>query len=143
MRYQYFLASRYRNKEAVLDLARKVKAKGKSYYCFIESEASIKNVGSVESDPEAAMKQFESIPDWTQDARVREVFEMDMNSLKDSETIVVLLPAGKSVHIEAGAAYGLGKRVILVGEQKEAESLYLIFDEFYPSVDAFIESLKT
>lgn len=141
MHYQYFLASRYRNKEAVLDLARKMKVRGKTYYCFVESEASLKNVGALDADAEAAMQQFESIPNWTHDRRVCEVFEMDMAALKGSETILVLLPAGKSVHIEAGVAYGLGKRLILIGEQKEAESLYLIFDEFYPTVEAFLASL--
>jgi|GEM_PF-3631094 len=35
----------------------------------------------------------------------------------------------------------LVKTCILIGEQKEAESLYLIFDEFYKTVDEFIESL--
>jgi hypothetical protein len=55
--------------------------------------------------------------------------------------LILLLPAGKSAHIEAGVAYGMGKKLILVGEQKETESLYLIFDECYNSVDEFIQSL--
>jgi len=53
----------------------------------------------------------------------------------------MLLPAGKSAHIEAGIAYGMGKKCILIGEQKEAESLYLIFDKYYSTIDAFIESI--
>ena len=65
-----------------------------------------------------------------------------MNALRGSEALVLLLPAGKSAHMEAGVAYGLGKRMILIGEQKEAESLYLIFDEYHPTIEAFIQSLK-
>lgn len=53
----------------------------------------------------------------------------------------MLLPAGKSCHIEAGIAYGLGKKCILIGQQKEAESLYLIFDDNYNSVDEFLENI--
>lgn len=52
------------------------------------------------------------------------------------------MPAGKSAHIEAGIAYGLGKKLVLIGEQKKTESHYLIFDEFYKSIDDFLTSLN-
>src|SRR3989338_8262730 len=129
MKYQYFIASKYRNKDEVLDLARKLRQKGKTVYCFIESEASIKNLGDLDANAEDAIKKFESIPNWSTSHAVREVFEMDMEALKNSETVILLLPAGKSSHLEAGVAYGLGKNLILIGEQKEAESLYLIFSQ--------------
>lgn len=87
------------------------------------------------------MEEFEK-RDWRKDPYVREVFENDMNAEKESETLIMLLPAGKSAHIEAGVAYGMGKRLILIGEQREAESLYLIFDETYPTIDGFIKTLK-
>ena len=53
----------------------------------------------------------------------------------------MLQPTGKSCHIEAGVAYGLGKRCILIGEQKEAESLYLIFSESYDTVNEFLKTI--
>jgi len=142
MKYQYFIASRYRNKNEVLDLARKLRQKGKTVYCFIESEASIKNLGDLDANAEDAMKKFESITNWATSPAVREVFEMDMEALKNSETVILLLPAGKSAHLEAGVAYGLGKNLILIGDQKEAESLYLIFNRFYPDIDSFIASMS-
>ena len=142
MKYQYFIASKYRNKDEVLDLARKLRQKGKTVYCFIESEASIKNLGDLDANAEDAIKKFESIPNWSTSPAVREVFEMDMEALKNSETVILLLPAGKSSHLEAGVAYGLGKNLILIGEQKEAESLYLIFSQFYPDIDNFIASMS-
>jgi hypothetical protein len=141
MKYEYFIASRYRNKDAVLKLASRLKDLGKSYYCFIESQASIKHVGTIDANPENSMANFEKISDWRNNPGVREVFDSDMNALKESEKIIVLLPAGKSVHIEAGVAYGLGKKLILIGEQKETESLYLIFNEFYSTIEDFIKSL--
>lgn len=39
-------------------------------------------------------------------------------------------------------AYGLGKKCILIGEQKEAEIAYMIFDEFYNSIDEFVSKLN-
>ncbi len=142
MTYEYYIASRYRNKDVVLDLANKLRQKGKSLYCFIESDASVKHAGAVDSDAEEVMNNFESIEDWTKDYRVREIFESDMNALKSAKNVILLLPAGKSSHIEVGVAYGLGKHLIMIGEQKETESLYLVFNEFYPNVDSFISSLS-
>lgn len=141
MQYDFFVASRYRNKPEVLRLTNGIREKGKTAYCFIESEASLKHVGGLTEDAEEQMKKYESKENWKEDSAIREIFEMDMNALRNSDAIVVLLPAGKSVHIEAGAAYGMGKKCVLIGEQKETESLYLIFDKQFPTIDDFLATL--
>lgn len=87
------------------------------------------------------MKNFESIPNWKNDNYVKQVYKNDLNGLKGSEVFVMLLPAGKSCHIEAGIAFGLRKQLILIGEQKETESLYLIFDKVYPNIEEFIATI--
>ncbi|MES1224374.1 MAG: hypothetical protein ABUT20_53255 [Bacteroidota bacterium] len=141
MQYDYFVASRWRNKETVLELARKIKEKGKSVYNFIEGDGTHYELKDTEEklSPEEFMKHFESRDQ--HDSQIREIFEVDMNALKASQQVILLFPAGKSAHIEAGVAYGMGKKCILIGEQKEAESLYLIFDKTYPTIDDFIASL--
>lgn len=111
-------------------------------YAFIEGdgkEYELKEV-SGKLTPEEFMQHFES-RDWQTDSAIREVFEVDMEALKQSEALILLLPAGKSAHMEAGIAYGMGKKCILIGEQKEAESLYLIFEEVFPSMDEFLHIL--
>lgn len=140
MKYQYFIASRWRNKDTVLELTKKLRAKGKSVYCFIEGDGKAYELKNADQEPEEFMRVLENIPDWRNDFRVREVFDVDMNALKDSECLILLLPAGKSAHLEAGVAYGMGKKCILVGEQQETESLYLIFDEMYSTMDEFIKN---
>lgn len=141
MQYDYFLASRYRNKSEVLRLAKAIREKGKTVYNFIESEVSIKHVGSLEGNPEEQMKRYEKRENWQNDPAIREIFEMDMTALKNSSNFIMLLPAGKSVHIEAGAAYGFGKNMILIGKQEKTESLYLIFNEMYPTIEVFLENI--
>lgn len=141
MKYDYFIAGRYRNKENVLELVRRLREKGNDVYCFVESAASVKHIGEIHEDGESAMKRFENIGDWWNDERVRDIFHTDLEAEKNSTNFVLLLPAGKSVHIEAGIAYGLGKRCILVGKQETAESLYLIFDEHYDTVDDFLDKV--
>jgi len=135
MRYDYFIASRFRNKQAVLELTRLLREKGKTVYCFVEDYDEV-------STPEEYMQTFENTPDWKNAPVVREMFEKDMTALRNSDTFILLLPAGKSAHVEAGAAYGMGKKCIVIGEQKEAESLYLIFNEFFTSSEEFIKTLN-
>lgn len=145
MKYEYFIASRWRNRDSVLELTEKIRSKGKSVYCFIEGDGPKYQLKDLENqhEPEAFMQKFESIPDWKNDRAVKEIFDVDMNSLKTSEALILLLPCGKSAHIEAGVAYGMGKKCIVIGEQKETESLYLIFNEFYNSIDDFVSSLSS
>ncbi len=143
MTYDYFIAARYRNKTEAIRLAELIRHAGHTAYCFAESAASVAHVGTVDSDSEQSMQQFEAIPDWQTDAGVREIFETDMQALRAAEQFILLLPAGKSAHIEAGVAYGLGKQLILIGEQVETESLYLIFAESYPTIEKFITSLAS
>src|SRR3989344_2160499 len=138
MKYQYFIASRWRNKNQVFDLVNKLREKGKTVYSFFEAPHAVHRI---KNDPDEDMKDFEK-RDWQNDEYVKEVFKNDMDAEKESETLIMLLPAGKSAHIEAGAAYGMGKKCILIGEQKEAESNYLIFNELYPTADKFINNIK-
>lgn len=139
MKYDYFIACRWRNRDNVLDLAGKLRAKGKSAYTCFDGEHSL---AAKEKDPEAAMQEFEATQNWESDENIKKIFETDMNALRNSQNLILLLPAGKSAHIEAGAAYGMGKHCILTGEQKEVESNYLIFDERYSTADEFVENLN-
>lgn len=141
MQYDYFVASRYRNKPEVLRLVHALQEKGKKVYSFIESDASQKHVGTVDGDAEEQMRLYEARENWQQDPAIQEIFESDMQALRSSDALLLLLPAGKSAHMEAGAAYGMGKKCILIGEQKETESLYLIFNEFYQTIESFLSSI--
>ena len=135
--YDFFVSGRWRNRDNVLDLTKKIREKGYKVYCFLEASHSIARVND---DPDQSMKDFEKL-DWRNDPYVKEVFENDMLGEKNSDTFVMLAPVGKSCHIEAGVAYGLGKKCIMIGEQKEAESLYLIFKEVYNSVEDFLKTI--
>ena len=138
MRYDYFIACRWRNRDNVLDLAGKMRTKGKIVYTCFDSEQSL---ADKEKDPEEAMQEFEATQNWESDENVRKIFDTDMNALRNSQNLILLLPAGKSAHIEAGAAYGMGKHCILIGEQKEAESNYLIFNESYKNINDFLKTI--
>ena len=137
-KYDYFISSRWRNRDNVLSLAKKLREKGFAVYCFIEEKY---NPGTIREDPEEVMARFESRQNWYTDPFVKRIFKRDLDGLRASKFIIVLLPGGKSTHIEAGIGYGLGKKLILIGDQKETESLYLIFSEVYKTSEDFLENL--
>lgn len=62
---------------------------------------------------------------------MRTIFEHDLNGEKNSDNFLLVLPAGKSAHIEAGIAYGLGKNCYAIGEYDVTDSLYLIFNNIF------------
>jgi hypothetical protein len=124
MKYQYFIASSSRNKDKIVELTEKLRNKGKTVYSFIETNPLEKLI-SEEID----------VKDWRENPMNKFIFKKDMDPLRVSETLILLLPAGKSAHIEAGVAYGLGRKCIFIGEPEETDSLYLIFDEDYPTID--------
>ena len=138
MKFDYFLATRWRNKDAAQYIANKIREKGMTVYSSSDEDKSILDPIS---NPEEAMKTFESMNNWQNIALVRKMFEQDMDGLRNSKKFILLLPAGKSAHMEAGVAYGLGKECILIGEQKETESLYLVFSEYFSTSDDFLRSL--
>lgn len=133
--YDFFISSRWRNRDKVLELVKKLRNKGYSVYCFMEEKH---NPGTIHDDPEEVMSKFEAIQNWRNDPFVKRIFKRDLKGLTSSKCIVVLLPSGKSTHLEAGIGYGFGKKLVLIGEQMETESLYLIFSKVYKTIDDFI-----
>lgn len=68
-----------------------------------------------------------------------------MEAKKNSENFLLVLPAGKSGHIEAGVAYGMGKKCYAIGEFDATDSLYNIFEEIFSSKEelkSFLEQYK-
>ena len=109
-KYEFFIAGRARNKENILKICNLFDKYKISYYCFLKNEESHKEAGLDMYDNNLADK-FEALG--LEDPSVRIIFEHDLDGLKNSENLLLVLPAGKSAHIESGIAYGLGKNVIL------------------------------
>ena len=56
MKYQYFIASRWRNKDQVLELTEKLRGNGKSVYCFLEAPHAVHRI---KNDSVEDMKNLE------------------------------------------------------------------------------------
>jgi len=135
----YTIISRFRNKKNCELLIEKLRKRGKTCYNFCEKPADRDNP---DAHPEDQMKVHESTVDFFNDEYFIHLFERDLEGLKNAREVILLLPSGTSAHIEAGIAYGLGKKVILIGEPEKPETLYLIFKERYKNIEEFIKSVE-
>jgi hypothetical protein len=86
------------------------------------------------------MGAIENLNDWQANPTFRKIFENDIAAERNSEAVIVVFPAGFSAHMELGAAYGMGKKCYGIGKPEKAETLYLMFDEIFPTLEDFIEN---
>ncbi len=134
----YTVLAKFRNKKNVDRLVREIRKKGFSCHNFCDMPADPKNP---EKDVEEQMQVFENVKDFYNDKYYKHVFQKDLDALKESEKVIVLLPAGNAVHIEAGIAYGLEKELILIGEVEKPETLYLIFEKRFKTIEEFLRTI--
>ena len=67
-------------------------------------------------------------------------FKSDFDAMKWAEVFVLVMPCGRSAHLELGWAVGAGKRTIILLSDGEPELMYKMVD--YLCVD-FVEVLKS
>jgi hypothetical protein len=141
-KYDFFIAGRWRNYSEVKEVLDSVRARNKTAYCFIEnlyegSKVEFKQDASIES----IMQKLESLP--KNDDFIKHIFENDMQAQRESDNFLLVLPAGISGHVEAGASYGMGKKCYALGTPEKTETLYGIFDEIFPDLESLEDWLST
>ena len=138
-KYKFFIAGRARNKENILKICSIFEKLNIPHYCFLKNEESHKEAG-LDINDEHLAETFEALE--LNSSKVRTIFEHDLDGERNSENFLLILPAGKSAHIEAGIAYGMGKKCYAIGEYDVTDSLYLIFDKIFKNEDELKEFLK-
>ena len=106
---------------------------------FLKNEETINSYGNSD-DVNDKMDVFESL-DLKSDV-VLNIFNQDLENEKASKNFLLVLPAGKSGHIEAGIAYGMGKKCYAIGEFDSTDSLYNIFDNIFSDINELDEFLS-
>jgi hypothetical protein len=78
----------------------------------------------------------------TQHPMARSLFEKDMGALRACDACVLVLPCGKSAHLELGWAVGAGKRtLVLLQGECEPDLMYKMVDRLCLSVDEVVQTL--
>ena len=128
-KYEFFIAGKTRNKDYILKICDLFDKYNVSYYCFLKNEDTMNSYGEEGQTEEEKMKKFESLG--LKSDIVLNIFNQDLENEKVSKNFLLVLPAGKSGHIEAGIAYGMGKKCYAIGEFDATDSLYNIFDSIF------------
>jgi hypothetical protein len=135
---KFFIASPWRNKASVEELHKALTERGYVAYSFLQSGANLMTGESIEEE----LKTFNtSLQNWREDPTIKKIFDAELEGLKDSDAVILLEPAGRSSLLEAGAGFGMGKKVFVVGKIEKPEVALLGATGFYDSIDAFISDL--
>jgi hypothetical protein len=77
------------------------------------------------------------------DPIARKGFKLDMDALDDADGCVLVLPCGRSAHLELGYAVGRRKfTAVLLDEKSEPELMYKMVDALCFSVEEAVEALE-
>ena len=139
-KYDFFIAGKTRNKDNILRICDMFDKYNVSYYCFLKNDETMSSFGTNEQTAEEKMQVFESLK--LKSDIILNIFNQDLEGEKLSKNFLLVLPAGKSGHIEAGIAYGMGKRCYAVGEFEGTDSLYNIFDVIFKDNKQLEDFLK-
>jgi hypothetical protein len=133
---KYYIASRFANMKNVQRLTENLRALGHTVFPLVSDERNFVPGKELEKP------QMVSGADWRNSKELKAIYDHDLQGLEESEIIIMLLPAGKSSHIQAGIAFGFGKKLILIGTPEVSESQYFIFDEAFPTIEDYLTSLR-
>ena len=118
-------------------LTENITAHGNEVFSFVKDPRNFVPKDELKTVPEA----LKDLKNWRTNSELRDLYETELEGLRESDVFILLLPAGESSHIQAGIAFGLNKKTILIGKPESVKTHYLIFDEHYASIDEYIASL--
>ncbi len=135
---KFFIAAPWRNKQIVEGLSEELTKRGYEVYSFLQSGANLTTGLSIAEE----LKTFsDALQNWRDNQNIKNIFETEMDGLKKSDAVIMIEPTGHSSLLEAGIGYGMGKKVFVVGDIERPEVFYLISEQFYPDINAFLNDL--
>lgn len=137
-----YLASSWRNPEQPAVVER-LRAAGHEVYDFRNPAPGDDGFRWTEVDRDWTAWTPEAFIPRLQHPVAQKGFANDKAALDWCDTCVLLLPCGRSAHLEAGYAAGQGKRVIFVLRQEkfEPELMYLLGAGMVCTIDGLLQQL--
>lgn len=143
-----YVASSWRNKYQQ-ETVKILRAHGHEVYDFKNPPNNIgfswKQVGLEVPDSDLGGKGNSEVPiipflNALSHPRAQEGFKLDFDAMNWATHVLMLLPCGKSAHLELGWATGAGKKTaIYLDVYNTPELLYLCVDTFVYSTDSLLE----
>jgi len=112
-----YIASSWKNADILPPFAVTLEIWGNEVDCFCREDTgrfvfSFRDIDNAEN-----IDQF----DMMKTPQCRKAFAEDKKWLDWADTVIMVLPCGRSAHLEAGYAVGQGKRLVILGEFPKGE----------------------
>lgn len=141
-----YVASSWRNEVRQQLVVRVIREGGHEVYDFRHPAPGIEGFGWRFCAPDpAALKDPRRFRDEVlPHPSCRQGFSLDMNALRAADATVLVLPCGRSAHLELGWATGHGQTtiVLLDDPMSEPELMYLMNDHICTTVDEVVAALS-
>jgi len=132
-----YLASSWKNADLVRSLATYLEQQDLEVDAFCQATDSRYSFHWSELvDTEEELQRYDALS-FLADPRVQRAFTEDKRWLDWADTIVMVMPCGRSSHLEAGYAKGQGKRLFIYGEFPKGE-----FDVMYGLADGLFRTIE-
>lgn len=146
MKKLIYIASSWRNKLQPEVVAR-IREAGYEVYDFRHPEPGSEGFSWTQADPAWVDGTKVNVAGWhmlTMQRIARQGFKLDYDAMKASDACVLVLPAGRSAHLEAGYFRGFDKRlIVLMPEAQEPDLMYLMANAVVGTVDEVIGCLDS
>lgn len=137
-----YIATSWKMKRLALDVSKILKESGHEVDCFCDDSGG-RYVFHFSEIGDAT--KLNSI-NFLEDERSQKAFREDKKWLDWADAVVLLLPSGKSAHLEAGYAVGQGKKLYIMGDfpMGEFDVMYGFADGLYKwgNLTALIKHLE-
>lgn len=99
-------------------------------FCDAEEDAYRESMAVREGGREKTMTMIDAV----HDATVNNIYQANRLALDWCDAVIVLLPCGKSAHLEAGYVIGKGKPAFVIGEPilGEWDAMYCMLNGVFP-----------
>lgn len=131
-----YIASSWRNHEEVRTIANLLRVWGHEVFDFTDPDRRPEHFdkfsfnSTVFDASELGPREEVDWIEFLEAEQTKRAYNADKAGLDWADTVVLILPAGRSAHLEAGYAAGAGKRLVIFGElpRGEFDVMYLLAD---------------
>lgn len=136
-----YVASSWRN-DWQQDVVARLREEGHDVYDFRNPAEGDNGFHWSEIDPEWKGWQWEEFLKSLQHPIAQAGFKKDMDALRWAEATVLVMPCGRSAHLELGYAIGAGQKTVILLEDGEPELMYLMADFVTGSLEQVAQFLR-
>ena len=134
-----YVASSWRNQK-ITEVIATLRTEGHHVYDFREDDGTGTAFNWRDIDPNWKSWTVDQYLDGLEHPAAERGFTRDIDALNDAEGLLLVLPCGRSAHLELGIAIGRVKPVcILLAENQEPELMYKAADELARNMEEVLQ----